>query len=93
MRCDVSRLTSRYDRRRDASRLRRPDKNVDFPRFFDRFIATPERHDVSRIELEQSRRRDLRRDASRLRRDTSRRNFDVAMRRDLRRDSEKIQKT
>jgi len=37
MRCDVSRLTSRYDRRRDTSRLRRPDKNVDFPPIFRSF--------------------------------------------------------
>ena len=37
MRCDVSWLTSWYNQRRDASRLWRPDKNVDFPPIFRSF--------------------------------------------------------
>jgi len=67
MQCDVSRLTSRYDRR--------PDKNVNFPWFSDCFIVTPECHNASQIKSEQSRRRDYVAIASRLRHNVSRRNW------------------
>ena len=63
------------------------------PRFSDRFIVTPERHDASRIKSEQLWRRDYVAIALRLRHDVSWRNFDVVMRHNLRRDSEKIKKT
>jgi len=89
----MSWLTLWYDQRHDTLRLWRPDKNIDFPQFSDRFIATPERHNTSQINSEQLRCHDYVAIVSWLRHNASQQNFDVVMRRNLRRDSEKIKKT